>query len=376
MSIRATIGLDYSHNNKLTLEATSYSDFTQFLFTSGFKLGKIQAGFDSLNKLQKYDLIIISSPRNKKLSEKEIELLEEYVKTGGSLLLLSSGGGDFKNKTNLNELSRKFKVEFVSDEVYDSMQYINLQKRPLFSKFKAHTITKQVNRIVFSSACSLEIDDYIAKNEDIELDIILKTGLNAWHKVIDGDEWVEEDIPKKPMIAAIKYFQGKVVAVGNISLFSSLGREYGFYAQDNNVLIGNILTWLIEEGISEEKVLTINLNKELYQWSERTIDNDNWDNLSNLINVCLKYFKDNYKKIMNELQARVLEKKRKHEKAEEERKRNLEENILNLIPKRKKEDLVDIIKTLEDITGEKYEISIDLDEDEEITNNHESAQDK
>ena len=71
------IVLDYSHNNKLTLEATSYSDFIQFLFTSGFKIGKIQAGFDSLEKLKQYNLVLLSSPRNNSISKTEIEVLEQ-----------------------------------------------------------------------------------------------------------------------------------------------------------------------------------------------------------------------------------------------------------------------------------------------------------
>ena len=131
MSEKSSIGLDYSHNNRLTLEASSYADFTQYLFTSGYKLGKIQAGFDSLKKLEAYNMILLSTPNNVKLSEQDIELLEEYVKNGGGLLIISSSGGDYSNHTNLNELTTKFGFEFVEDEVYDSMNYVNLQKRPL-----------------------------------------------------------------------------------------------------------------------------------------------------------------------------------------------------------------------------------------------------
>ena len=61
MPDKAAVGLDNSHNNKLTLEASSYSDFTHFLFTSGYKLGKIQAGFNSLKKLETYNTIIIKN---------------------------------------------------------------------------------------------------------------------------------------------------------------------------------------------------------------------------------------------------------------------------------------------------------------------------
>ena len=128
MSEKKVIGLDYSHNNKLTLEASSYSDFTHFLFTSGYKLGKIQAGFDSLAKMKNYSMIVLSSPTNRKFTEEEIEILDEYVKNGGSLLIVSTRGGDYVNKTNLNELTSRFGFEFLPDEVNDSMNYVNLRR--------------------------------------------------------------------------------------------------------------------------------------------------------------------------------------------------------------------------------------------------------
>ncbi len=359
MPIKAAIVLDYSHNNKITLEATSYSDFIQFLFTSGFKIGKIQAGFDSLEKLEKYNLILLSSPRNQKFSEKEIEVLEKYVKNGGSLFIISSTGGDYKNRTNLNELTQKFKFEFVSDEINDSMNYANIQKRPIFNKFKPHTITEHINKIVLSSACSIKLDEFIEESNDIKLEVLLKTDLNAWHKVYDGKEWIEEDIPRFPLIVAVEYFKGRVVGFGSISLFSSLSREYGFYALDNDVLIGNILRWLVEKDTSEKKVLTITINRDLYQWADKIVKQENWESMSNLINVGLNNFKGEYKKIMSKLQIEKLEKKKAYEKSKE--KEDSTKEILELIPKRKREDLLGIIKDLEDITGEKYEFSMDID---------------
>ena len=47
-----------------------------------------------------------------------------------------------------------------------------------------------------------------------------------------------------------------------------------------------------------------------------------------------------------------------------------EEKILEKVPviERKKEDLEEIMTALEEVTGEHYEISIDLEEEEELTN--------
>lgn len=375
------IAFDYSHNNKIVMESSSYSEFTQYLFNSGYKLGRIQAGFDSLKKLQKYDAIIISTPRNKELGEEEIEHLEEFVKQGGSLLIISSSGGDYSNRTNLNRLTKQFGFEFVSDQLFDSMNYVSLQKRPLFRKFTPHSITNQIKAIVFSSACSLNVYEYIEEEEkDLEIEVILKGGLNCWHKIYNGKEWIEEDSPKVPLIAAVEYHEGRVIGLGTLSFFSSLGREYGFNALDNDRLIANMLQWLTESVDAESnwKTITISLFKDLYLWANSIIEEQNWENISDIINVSLKHFKDNYKEIIDEITKEQLEKIKKKKEYREKLKQEIteEDQILQRVFSRKKEDLIDIIHSLEEITGEKYELSIDIDEiiDEESPEKEEEEQ--
>jgi len=361
----STIGLDYSHNNQLTLEASSYSDFTHFLFSSGYKLGKIQAGFDSLKKLETYDVIILSTPINTSLSPEEIEVLDEYVKKGGSLLIVSSQGGDFSNRSNLNELTQRFGFEFVSDEVYDSMNYVNLQKRPLLTKFLHHFITEQVKKVVYSSSCSLKILDFIEDDTNIKIDELIFGGLNCWRKIYNQEEkkWLEEDCPKIPLMAAIEYYEGKVVGFGNLSIFSSLGREYGFSALDNDIIIANILRWLTM-GITEGKAITVKLNLELYYWADSVIQDQKWESISDIINVSMKYFKDHYKEIIEDIlkaHEERLKKRKDYEKAKAEE-LSAEDKILELVPVRTREDLEDIMSALEEVTGEKFEIEIDLEE--------------
>ena len=369
MPEKATIGLDYSHNNKLTLEASSFNEFTHFLFTSGYKLGKIQAGFDSLKKLEGYDAIIISTPNNQRIESDEIKIIEKYVKEGGSLLVLSSLGGDYTNKTNLNELTHQFGFEFVSDEVNDSMNYINLQKRPILTDFIPHVVTEQVRKIVYSSACSIRVLDFIEDDTDIKIEVVVNSGINCWHRRFeaDDDEWIDEDYSKMPLMVVIEYFKGKVIGFGNLSMFSSLGREYGFSAFDNDIIIANILQWLTSGAISEGKVVTVNLNLDLFYWINRILNEDNWDNVSAIVNVSLKYFKDNYKEIIDEIKRLKMQKselRKAYQKTKEDDIEAREDKILELIPERKKEDLEDIMSALEEVTGEKYELSLDLEEEE------------
>ncbi len=371
MNGKTSIAFDYSHNNILTLESPSFGEFTQFLFTSGYKLGKIESGFNSINELKKYNMIILSTPKNTKLQPNEIKILENYVKNGGSLLVVSSTGGDYTNSTNLNELTRKFGFEFVSDEIQDSVNYINLQKRPLINAFKPHVITENLKKVVFSSSCSTQILDFVEDEKNIKIDWLLQSGLNCWRKRYNGEYWIEEDSPKIPLMVVVEYYKGKVVGFGNFSIFSSLAREYGFSALDNDILIASILSFLIGSLDSEGKPVTVELNMDLYYWVEDIVKKEKWDNVSDLINVSLKYFKDNYNGIIEEikkLRLERLEKRKAYEKTikEAEKEEIVEDKVLEKVPVdvRKREDLEDIMSALEDITGEKYEISIDLDKEE------------
>ena len=364
------IALDNSHNNLLTLEASSYADFTQFLFTSGYKIGKIELGFNSFDNIRQYAAIIISTPKNIELTTKEIEVLEEYVRKGGGLLVIGAQGGDYTNRTNLNELTKKFGFEFVSDEVYDSVSYVNMQKRPLISSFKPHFITEQVKKVVLSSSCSLNKVEVLEDEENVQVEELVKAGINCWRKKYDGKEWLEEDSPKIPLMFAVDYHEGKVVSFGTTSIFSSLGREYGFTAFDNDIIIANILRWLTTDIESEGKVITIDLQLDLFHWLDSIVKEENWENFSDVINVSLKYFKDNYSKFMEEIkklkQQREERKKvlAEKKKKEEEKAKESEEEVLERVPSREKVDLVDIIDAIEEVTGERYELSIKLEGEE------------
>ncbi|MFW9949122.1 MAG: hypothetical protein ACFFKA_03220, partial [Candidatus Thorarchaeota archaeon] len=353
MSREITIGFDYSHNNMLTLEASSYADFTQFLFSSAYKLGKIEAGFYSLDKIKDYNTIIMSIPRNINLRPEEIEVLEEFVRRGGALLVIGARGGEYLNRTNINELLKKFGFEFVTDEIFDSVNYVNLQKRPILSAFNSHYITENLKKIILSSSCSIKTLNIPKENKEIKVEVLVRGGINCWRNRFDGKEWIEEDCPKVPLVVVSEYYAGKVVALGTISIFSSLGREYGFSAFDNDIILANILRWLTLDIKTQGKVITIDLQRDLFHWAELIMKEKNWKNFSDIVNVSLKYFKDNYNNIISELE-KLREQLQSQKPIEEvEKKKEIrEEDVVDLIPQRNKEDLEDIIKSIEEITGE------------------------
>lgn len=369
------IGFDYSHNNKLTIESPSFSDFTDFLFRSGFNIGMIKNGIE-IEKLELYKVFIIGSPFGEDFSEMEIKAIEQYVKNGGSLLVISDSGGDTENETNSNEITETFGFTFNPDIICDSLNYVKNQEQVIISNLEIHPITQEVNRIVHSSGCSISVDETFESDKNISLQILAKGGLNTFVKSFNGEKYIELDAPNFPIFIAVNYYDGRVVGLGNTSIFSSLSSNYGFNALDNNVLIANTINWLIstdetEENRSDSKILSLNLNRSLLLWIENLVKRKKWKNSSDIINFAVKYLKDSYADILKETKQkrqklkqlrrkRTIQKNKRSLQKEEERKvaiKEAEEMIYDLIQEESieernegdKKNLDSILKDLEKI---------------------------
>ncbi len=301
-----SIVFDYSHNNTLTLESPSYADFTEFLFGSSFALGKIQAGFTSVDKLKKYKMCIIGGPRETVFQPNEIEVIVNYVKSGGSLLVINDEGGDYGTNTNLNELTRDFGFEFNSDIIFDSMNFVSKQNRVVINEFEPHIITRNIEGIVQSSACTIKLLDYIEADENIDAIPVCKTSLNSFHTIWNGKEWAEElDAPRSIMVLALNYYKGRIIALTTVSMFSSLSSSYGFFALNNQDLIANIFMWLLDtsSASTDSKLINIKLNYNLFSWIEKLVQKERkWRNSDDLINFALKFIKDNYEEVIQKIE--------------------------------------------------------------------------
>jgi len=114
------------------------------------------------------------------------------------------------------------------------------------------------------------------------------------------------------------------------------------------------------------KVVTVNLQLDLFYWANKILKDQKWENVSDVLNVSLKYFKDNYKNAIDDIKKMQEEKIAKRIEYEKKKKIAMEvseeDKILELVvPERRKEDLLDIMNALEEATGEKYELSIDME---------------
>ncbi len=291
------IGFDHSHNNKLTIENTTFTDFIQYLFDSDFKLGKIEAGITS-EKLNKYDLFIMGVPTlGPDLDVYEINDLVKYAKEGGSLLVINDGGGDYENKNNLSDLTQNFGIRFNSDRLYDNKNFIKENSHPIIQDFKKHFITREVSQIIHSNGCSLTIDKSI-ENDEIDVNSIAFSSENtSWHSYFTGDDWQDKSEQHLPVIGATHFYQGKVIAIGNLSIFSSLSKSYGIRSADNFKLVTNLISWLLNKvGSEEERLLkpvftTVAIDQDLFFWIKEMLNKEKWNTMDEIINFALKVTK-------------------------------------------------------------------------------------
>ena len=300
------IGFDHSHNNKLTIENTTFTDFIQYLFDSDFKLGKIEAGIN-YEKLSKYDLFIIGVPNlGPDLDKDEINDLVKYVKEGGSLLVINDGGGDYENKNNLSELTQNFGTKFNSDRLYDNNNFVMEDSHPVIQDFKKHFITRGLNQIIHSNGCSLTIDKSVEDNKIDVNGIAFSSENTSWHSYFNGEEWQDKSEQYLPIICATHYYQGKVIAIGNLSIFSSLSKSYGISSADNFNLVTNIISWLLNKASSEEErtikpvFTTIAINQDLFYWIKEMLNKGKWKSMDELINFALKVTKIRLKDAEND----------------------------------------------------------------------------
>ena len=328
-------------------------------------------------------MIVIGGPRESTFEIEEINVLEEYVKKGGNLLVISDEGGDFSTGTNLSDLTTKFGFMYNPDVISDSMNYSGNQNRIVVSQIEPHSTTRGVDQLLISSTCSIHVDELIEADENIHITQLAKTGLNSFRKRWNGEEWIEEeDAPRSVLAVAVNYYLGRVVGLTTVSTFSSLFSAYGFMAMDNQKFITNTFNWLLEPVMSEkgknreDRLISVSLNQNISSWMEKLVNKKDWANTGDIINFALKYMKDNYDQVRNSVKERLQKLKRDRQKELDELKKiqdtkerqrqaillDAEENILKLVDPNRSHDsseLQDIMKSLQNVSGGTAGVELD-----------------
>ncbi|GAH59390.1 unnamed protein product, partial [marine sediment metagenome] len=163
------------------------------------------------------------------------------VRLGGSLLLVSEYGADYLQKTNLNDITNHFGFLFEKNLIKEqNPKNQNCSSILHIHEFPEVDFLNGLREVVIGGTCSL----YLKKGAKV----LLKTSkLNNWSEIYNNSlEVWEKDKEQLHIIAAYaKFGQGKVIALGDIDIFSN-DDNIGINSLDNQKFLHNNFSWLVE----------------------------------------------------------------------------------------------------------------------------------
>lgn len=253
--LKKTILFDVAHNEMLNIEDKEFSEFSNLLRRLDINIKKNESEHLTKEMVRGVDLLVIGNPIDDFFSTPEVKIIVDFVRSGGRLLLLSEYGSDYLQKTNINDISGKFGIKFEKNLIKEvNKDNQNCTSILHIQNFLKHQLTKHIREIKIGGTCSL----FLSKDAKP----LLQSSEETWPEIFDSstEQWIKDGEEEKQIIAAYSEFgQGKVIAIGDIDIFTS-DSNIGSNSLDNQKFIQNIINWLIEP-VKESKVMTFILNQ-------------------------------------------------------------------------------------------------------------------
>ena len=246
---------DSAHSEMLSIKDQEFSEFVNLLKSLTLKIITNENKNLTNKELQAIDILVIGNPIDDYFSNIEINNIINFVRDGGRLLLISEYGGDYLQKTNLNDITGKNFGIYYQKNIVKQNNSINQNCSSIISiqNFQKHQITKQLRELVIGGTCSL-----LLKKESNPLLYLNE----SWTEIYNGsnEQWSKENENMKQIISAsAEYGRGKVVAIGDIDIFSN-DSNIGLNCLDNRKFVLNLISWLLEP-VKESDVTLWALNQ-------------------------------------------------------------------------------------------------------------------
>ena len=206
-----------------------------------------------LEKIRNASLFVIGEPKAL-FTPDEINILKQYLESGGNLLIIERKKGDAKNNTNLNEFLKEYGLQFHGDSVVRTSFYKYFHpKQCLIDTLTVHPgFLRTIKSIKKTKKIDL-IGDEMGKDDDDDDDCPLKI-LYPFGQSIDID-------PKKQNISTLftsgkiafpmnrplcavttsKSTKGKLCVLGSINF---LDNSY-IDKEENMKVIDGLIKWLL-----------------------------------------------------------------------------------------------------------------------------------
>ena len=237
--VEGTVLIDLAHDNTfdieelnvLTLRLISRGLTLEFLKEEGELeeelLGEeeeLQEEEELAEKLAVADAFIVICPQEE-FSKDEREAVEEFVNSGGKLLLIA----DPTRRDKINSLSLGFGLIFEPDYLYNMKEYETNYRNIFVSEFRENDITRKLGKIALYTAGSISSDNYSIAFVD----------QNTQSSLIET---------RKELSPLALAGESKVLAVHDLTFITE---PYNGIL-DNNQLIANIADWLASPGDSDK----------------------------------------------------------------------------------------------------------------------------
>ncbi len=219
----------------------SYSEFASSLAVAGYTVTTLNPGqtltFEALEDVCCLIIALSQDP----YTTSEVDALEGYIAGGGGLLLVGDHGPYSEEVEPIaNRFDISFKALSINDKLADPTDYLINQYWIVYSSknINPHPVTDLVTRVEMYNVTSM---NYLAGTPLITTD--------------DDVYWFDTltSAPNEPVLLALTYGQGKVVVIGDLSLWRSgengdydMDGADNFYDSDNYILALNTVNWLCQ----------------------------------------------------------------------------------------------------------------------------------
>ena len=213
--------------------------------------------------LKNYSALLICTP-NLQYSMEEKNSIYEFVNNGGGLLIIGEVGSYSKEYgilPILNDISKEFGIQFNADCINDPSDNMAVRgcprsMYPIIHITNEHPVTKEVKEFFLGWGCSLICETpafaLAVGDHDTFADKFVD---EKYNNSPDPDEERGENVI---VLAGSEYGEGKVIAIGDASLWSGkyeerLDEEYISYL-DNKRLALNAFDWICQNLIPIELI--------------------------------------------------------------------------------------------------------------------------
>ena len=287
-----TILFDLHHNEYLNIKENDFKDFLKLLQNLNLEVKRNESNDLTKKVLQNIDILVLGNPIDDYFSNIEIKNIVDFVRLGGNLILVSEYGGDFLQKTNLNDVAQNFGVRFEKNLIKASnSNNHNLSSILHIHNFPNKNVSNGIRELVIGGTCSL----FLSKNAK---PLLLTSDKDTWSEIYNSstEEWIKDKEDQYKISAYTEFGQGKVLALGDIDIFCS-DDNTGIGAFDNQKFLRNIITWMIEP-VKRPDVMTFILDqigevqnsvKEIHKTMNNIIET------MSILEKRIKYIEDQFK---------------------------------------------------------------------------------